>query len=159
MTVTPPIPDQQMMLCFNVYATSLAFSRFYRPFLAPLGLTYPQYLVMLSLHQQDGKTLRALTAELGLESNTLSPLLQRMAKAGQIERSRGSVDERTVNIHLTATGRQLAVQAALVPDCVRACIDLPDDEIARTAAALGRLRAQLEAGAAQDRMTDSPGTT
>lgn len=134
----------QTLLCFNVYATSLAFTRFYKPLLEPLGLTYPQYLVVLSLHARGEQTVSQLSGDLGLESNTLSPLLKRMAAAGQVVRTRSLEDERVVRVALTDTGRALAFRANQIPQCIQACIDIPAGDLAQTAALLGNLRQILD---------------
>ena len=144
MTRSDPKVFPQTLLCFNVYATSLAFTRFYKPLLEPLGLTYPQYLVILSLHVQDDRTVSQLSAELGLESNTLSPLLKRMAQAGQLVRTRAVHDERIVRVTLTDAGRAVAAKAAMIPHCIQSCIDIPPDDLMATATLLSRLRLILE---------------
>ena len=90
------------MLCFAVYSTSHAFNRVYKTVLAPLGLTYPQYLAMVSLWECDKQTVGGLCGNLGLESSTLTPLLKRLEAAGLIERSRDAHDERQVRVRLTA---------------------------------------------------------
>ncbi|MCF3638545.1 MarR family transcriptional regulator [Rhizobium sp. TRM95111] len=99
-------------LCFAVYSAAHAFNRSYKPLLDPHGLTYPQYLVMLSLWQGDGKTVKALGDELGLDSGTLSPLLRRLEQNGYILRARDRSDERQVLATLTERGRDLKREAA-----------------------------------------------
>jgi DNA-binding MarR family transcriptional regulator len=106
------------MLCFAVYSTSHAFNRVYKTVLAPLGLTYPQYLAMVSLWGCDQQTVGGLCVKLGLESSTLTPLLKRLEAAGLIERSRDARDERQVRVRLTAAGRALRVRAKGVPAAV-----------------------------------------
>jgi DNA-binding MarR family transcriptional regulator len=91
-------------LCFAVYAASHAFTKAYKPLLAELGLTYPQYLVMLVLWQKRVATVTELGAALGLDTGTLSPLLKRLEKTGFIRRERSRDDERQVAIHLTSAG-------------------------------------------------------
>lgn len=98
-------------ICFAVYSTAHAFNRSYRPFLAELGLTYPQYLVMLVLWEGDGQTVKAIGERLMLDSGTLTPLLKRLDGAGLIERQRDRVDERQVLVHLTEAGRALRDKA------------------------------------------------
>lgn len=98
-------------ICFAVYSTAHAFNRLYRPFLAGLGLTYPQYLVMLVLWERDGQTVKAIGERLMLDSGTLTPLLKRLDSAGLIERRRDRVDERQVLVHLTEAGRALRGKA------------------------------------------------
>ena len=106
------------MLCFAVYSTSHAFNRVYKSVLAPLGLTYPQYLAMRSLWECDQQTVGGLCGKLHLESSTLTPLLKRLEGAGLIERSRDAHDERQVRVRLTAAGRALRVRAKGVPERV-----------------------------------------
>lgn len=107
-------------LCFALYSTSLAMTKIYKPLLADLGLTYPQYLVMLVLWQQDRVTVSSIGERLFLDSGTLTPLLKRLEAAGLIARLRDVTDERRVHITLTAAGRELKTQAAAVPRCVAA---------------------------------------
>ena len=83
-------------LCFALYSASHAMTRVYKPLLAPLGLTYPQYLVMLALWEDDARTVSALGDKLALDSGTLTPLLKRLEAQGQLSRERDSADERRV---------------------------------------------------------------
>ncbi|MGV8936139.1 MAG: MarR family winged helix-turn-helix transcriptional regulator [Allorhizobium sp.] len=101
-------------LCFAVYGAAHAFTRAYKPLLEPLGLTYPQYLVLMALWQTDGLQVKAIGAALGLDSGTLSPLLKRLQQAGYVRRERDEADERKVMISLTEKGRALKQQAASV---------------------------------------------
>lgn len=103
------------MLCFALHSAAQAVHAAYAPLLAPLGLTYPQYLVLSSLAVQNDQTMGALGADLRLESNTLTPLLKRMEAAGWLTRSRDRADERQVRLSLTKAGQALADQAAGVP--------------------------------------------
>lgn len=102
-------------LCFVIYQAGHAFTRMYRLALAELGLTYPQYLVMLVLWDGDGMTVKALGERLSLDSGTLTPLLKRLEAAGLIRRERGREDERQVHLHLTQTGEALREKGACVP--------------------------------------------
>ena len=102
-------------LCFALYSASLAMTKVYKPLLAPLGLTYPQYLVMLALWEDDAQSVSALGDRLALDSGTLTPLLKRLESQGQLSRERDSVDERRVIVRLTAAGRHLKVAARSVP--------------------------------------------
>lgn len=115
-------PDQALrldnQLCFALYSTSLAMTKVYKPLLEALDLTYPQYLVMLVLWEQDGLTVSDLGARLYLDSGTLTPLLKRLEAAGLLGRLRDASDERRVRVQLTATGRALRQRAADVPGCV-----------------------------------------
>lgn len=108
--------DEQ--LCFSVYAAAHAFNRFYKPLLEPLGLTYPQYLVLLTLWEQEGLPLKSIGERLGLDSGTLTPLLRRMETAGLVTRSRDREDERIVRVSLTARGRRLHAKAKAFPESI-----------------------------------------
>jgi MarR family transcriptional regulator, organic hydroperoxide resistance regulator len=103
----------EAQLCFAVYAAAHAYTRRYKPLLDPLGLTYPQYLVVLILLERDGLTVGAIANRLGLDSGTLTPLLKRMERMGMVSRQRDKSDERQVLISLTANGKDLrpAVEA------------------------------------------------
>lgn len=105
----------QNQLCFALYAANNAFGRSYKPLLDPLGLTYPQYLVMLCLWERDGLKVGEIGARLFLETNTLTPLLKRLEAAGLLRRKRDSHDERQVRITLTAEGKALREKARIVP--------------------------------------------
>ena len=105
-------------LCFALYSTSLAMTKLYKPLLEELGLTYPQYLAMLVLWEQDGLTVSELGERLYLDSGTLTPLLKRMETAGLVSRLRAVQDERRVHITLTAAGRKLKDKAAKIPGCI-----------------------------------------
>ena len=102
---TPRPLDQQ--LCFTLYATSMAVTRMYKPMLDRMGITYPQYLVLAALGEQDGLTVGAIAERLALESSTVTPPLKRMEQAGLVERRRSKEDERQVNVFMTAAGRKL----------------------------------------------------
>src|SRR5262249_29167321 len=106
MAVRDPLQlDDQ--LCFALYSASRAVTRAYARLLQPLGLTYPQYLVLLVLWERDGVSVKQLGERLALDSGTLTPLLQRLDSQGLVEPRRGDDDERVVRIHLTAAGRAL----------------------------------------------------
>src|SRR4051794_6339033 len=92
-------------LCFSIYAAGHAFNRFYKPLLGPLGLTYPQYLVLLALWEEDALTLKTIGERLLLDSGTLTPLLRRMEEAGLVSRARDVEDERLVRVRLTPKGK------------------------------------------------------
>jgi DNA-binding MarR family transcriptional regulator len=107
-------------LCFAIYSASLATTRLYKPLLEKLKLTYPQYLVMLVLWEQDGLMVSELGERLSLDSGTLTPLLKRLESNGFVARLRDLDDERRVRITLTAVGRRLKARAATVPGCLMA---------------------------------------
>lgn len=102
-------------LCFLVYSTNLALNQLYRKLLTPLGLTYPQYLVMLVLWEKDGLTVSEIGEKLFLESSTLTPLLKKLQSNGIVNRERSTKDERQVIISLTAEGHTLKLKAVDIP--------------------------------------------
>jgi DNA-binding MarR family transcriptional regulator len=132
-------------LCFAVYSTSHAFTRVYKPLLDALGLTYPQYLVMMILWEQDGQTVGAVGERLFLESSTLTPLLKRLEAAGLVERRRSVDDQRQVRLYLTETGQALQAKAQSVPPCILSATGLEVPELAALKAEIVRLRASLAA--------------
>ena len=101
--------------CFSLYSASLAMTKTYKPLLEKIGLTYPQYLVMLVLWQQDDVLVKDIGELLFLDSGTLTPLLKRMEAAELIQRTRDAQDERQVRITLTGKGRQLKQAAKNIP--------------------------------------------
>ncbi|WP_198037195.1 MarR family transcriptional regulator [Nocardia sp. BMG51109] len=105
--------DEQ--LCFALYSASRAMTAMYRPKLDALGLTYPQYLVLLALWERDGRGVGDLSAALDLDVGTLSPLLKRLQSAGLVERRRSGSDERRVEVTLTERGRELRASACDIP--------------------------------------------
>lgn len=105
-------------LCFRLYTLTRLITQAYRPLLEPLGLTYPQYLVMLVLWEQDNLTVGDICHRLRLDTNTLTPLLQRMEREGLVVRKRGLVDGRQTIVTLTKKGKRLEERAASVPDCM-----------------------------------------
>ncbi len=129
-------------LCFAVYAASRALTRAYGPILEPLGLTYPQYLVLLVLWEEDGVPVKRIGQRLALDSATITPLLKRLEERGIVNRVRDEEDERVVRIHLTAEGKALKARARRVPMdlACRAGFDVNDE---RALARLARLREEL----------------
>ena len=119
--------DQQV--CFALYAASRASTAAYREALSAVGLTYPQYLVMLALWEEDGATIRQLGEQLLLDSGTLSPLVSRLEAAGFVTRSRASADGRTVQVELTAAGRDLQDEAARIQCSLLEKLDLPAEDL------------------------------
>src|SRR4051812_40484897 len=133
-------------LCFALYSTSLAMTKLYKPLLAPLGLTYPQYIVMLSLWEEDGQTVSALGERLALDSGTLTPLLKRLQAQGALTRERDADDERRVIVRLTPAGRRLRQQARKVPPQVVRATGCELGEVVALTRRLGALRDALAAG-------------
>ena len=132
-------------LCFALSSSSLAMTKLYKPLLDDLALTYPQYLVMLSLWERDGVTVSDLGERLHLDSGTLTPLLKRLEAAGQLSRLRDTADERRVLIRLTAAGRRLKARARRIPDCVMQAVQCNLDEVIALTRQLQSLRQRLTA--------------
>ncbi len=103
-------------LCFPVYAASRLITREYQPFLDRLGITYPQYLVLMILWEEDGMPVNDIAKKLILNTNTITPLLKRMENQGIVRRKRSRQDERKVIVQLTAKGRELQEEASLIPE-------------------------------------------
>ncbi len=117
------------MMCFDLYSANHDFARVYKPLLDPLGLTYPQYLVMVTLWTGAPLSVGKIGQRLGLESNTLTPMLKRLEAIGLVRRSRDSLDERRVSVDLTESGRALEARAADVPNCASAATGLSLEEM------------------------------
>lgn len=132
-------------LCFSIYSAGHAFTRFYKPLLDALDLTYPQYLAMIALWEDDGQTVGEMGRRLRLDSNTLTPLLKRMETAGLVTRNRDRQDERIVRVALTGKGRDLEAKAATVPACVLDAVDMDVSELRALRAQILRLRDKLDA--------------
>jgi DNA-binding MarR family transcriptional regulator len=133
--------DQQ--LCFALYSASRATTAAYRPILDELGLTYPQYLVLLVLWEDNTVTVRRLGERLQLDSGTLSPLLKRLETGGFVVRQRSSTDERSVEVRLTDKGRELEVRAECIPESLFAPTDLTEEQITDLRDAAQHLSAAL----------------
>jgi MarR family transcriptional regulator, organic hydroperoxide resistance regulator len=144
-----PTSDQALeldnQLCFALYSASLAMTKLYKPLLAALGLTYPQYLVMLVLWERDGLMVSELGERLFLDSGTLTPLLKRLQVAGLVSRIRAVDDERRVHITLTAAGRKLKGRAATIPACMLQAAQCPLPEIDSLTREVQALRQRLTA--------------
>lgn len=133
-------------LGFALYSASLAMTKAHKPMLDRLGLTYPQYLAMLVLWEQDDIAVSQLGARLGLDSGTLTPLLKRLENMGLLARRRGEVDERQVFIDLTPRGLSLRLDARQVPPLVQAVCGQSDDAQAALRDQLTALRETLVEG-------------
>lgn len=131
------------MLCFDVYATNLAFGRVYKPLLDPLGLTYPQYLVLITLWPSDNQSIGQIGGALGLDSSTLTPLIKRLEAAGLVSRCRDPRDERRVIVSLTREGRDLEAQSDHLHDCILRATGLDMEGATRLQQMLARLRGSL----------------
>jgi len=143
-----PAPDLlrlDLQLCFALYASSNLMTRLYRTFLAPLGLTYPQYLAMMALWETSPQTVGALGKRLSLDSGTLTPLFKRLEKLGFIVRRRDPEDERRVLIDLTEAGEALRANAAVVPFQLLCKLPLSPEEAVALKDQLTRLAEGLAA--------------
>jgi DNA-binding MarR family transcriptional regulator len=134
-------------LCFALHAAARAFDGFYRPLLRDLGLTYPQYLVMLVLWEHGALSVKDLGLALRLDSGTLSPLLKRMEAANLVRRERSRDDERSVTVHLTAAGAALEERALTVPVRIMEAAGLEEHEARALFRSLGSLTAALDTAA------------
>ena len=137
------LPDVHGMLCFSLYSAGHAFTQLYRPMLDKLGLTYPQYLVMVTLWNQDGRTVKELSGILFLESSTLTPLLKRLETAGLITRTRNPKDEREVLIHLTEKGEELKSETSTITRCIVDTLGMDADIIADIKASVDKIRDKI----------------
>ncbi|ERM01807.1 MarR family transcriptional regulator [Brucella intermedia 229E] len=136
--------DLSNMVCFAIYSTANALTRAYQPILNKLDLTYPQFLVMIVLWEQDDRTVSEIGAQLNLDSGTLTPpLLKRLEAAGRIARRRDPRDERQVRITLTDEGRELRKQAENIPEQVFCALGQPVDELQDLRARLLYIRGNL----------------
>lgn len=132
-------PRLDRQVCFALYSASRAATAVYRPVLEELGLTYPQYLVMLVLWENEPRGVKEIGEELGLDSGTLSPLLKRLEALGLVERRRSGEDERRVAIHLTPAGRELSAKAGAIPQRLAQAAGLTAAELDQLRSTLGRL--------------------
>lgn len=143
------LPDTSELLrldnqvCFALYSASLAMTKLYKPLLEAMGLTYPQYLVMLVLWEGDRLTVSELGERLTLDSGTLTPLLKRLEAAGLLARLRDAEDERRVRIVLTEAGRALRAEAEKIPACVLQSTQCTLPELQALTGQLSALRERL----------------
>lgn len=145
MDAEPLSLDRQ--LCFPLYAASRLMTRIYQPLLEPLGLTYPQYVVLMILWQDAPCSVSHIGERMLLNTNTLTPLLKRLEHLGYVRRSRKSTDERVVEISLTESGAALKERCSGFPDILTETIGLPHERIAE-------LKRQLDAFVQKLRMVD-----
>jgi len=131
-------------LCFALYSANHAFNRVYQPLLKDPGLTYPQFIAMVLLWEQDDQTVGELGQKLFLQSNTLTPMLKRLEALGYIKRTRDSADERQVRIKLTEAGRKLQLRASDIVRRVREATGLQDKQVKELIEEVNALRKALE---------------
>ena len=137
------------LLCFALYAASRAVTTRYRPLLDELGLTYPQYLVMVVLWERDSVPIKDIGAALQLDYGTLTPLIKRLESADLVRRERLPEDERTVHVSLTDAGRALRDRAACIPGTIGDAMGLTPEEFESTKLLLRRLAANVSAPATE----------
>ncbi len=143
-----PKPDDPLrlgeFLCFAVYSASHAVNRVYKPLLDEIGLTYPQYLAMVLLSEEDDQTVGTLGKKLFLESSTLTPVLKRLEALGHVKRTRDPDDERQVRVRLTEKGRAIREKAREIPGCILEASGLDMNGLLRLQGEIVALRSSLE---------------
>ena len=137
-------------MCFAVYSANLAYSRVYKPVLEELGLTYPQYIAIVALWDEDELTVKGLSDKLFLEPSTVTPMLKRLEAMGYLTRTRGTEDERIVHIRLTEAGRRLREKARGLSPITRAAAGLNPEEFRALQRSITTLRTNLMAAAGED---------
>jgi MarR family transcriptional regulator, organic hydroperoxide resistance regulator len=135
--------DLDKQVCFALYSASRSLTALYRPLLERLGLTYPQYLVMLVLWERGDTSVKRLGEALRLDSGTLSPLLKRLEAAGLVSRLRDPADERSVVIALTAAGRTLKRKASSIPRAIAKATGIPPRDLVKLRDTLKELTATV----------------
>ncbi|MEN5201128.1 MarR family transcriptional regulator [Pseudomonas wadenswilerensis] len=143
-----PVPCDELLLdnqvCFALHSTSLLMTKVYKPLLHKLGLTYPQYLAMLVLWEQDGLTVGEISQRLLTDPGSLTPLLKRLEAEGLLKRTRSREDERVVLVQLTEQGHALQAWAKDVPHCILAASGENLERLQQLQADLLALRANLQ---------------
>ncbi|MFK8329373.1 MarR family winged helix-turn-helix transcriptional regulator [Pseudomonas sp. BJa5] len=143
-----PAPGHELLLdnqvCFALHSTSLLMTKVYKPLLQALGLTYPQYLAMLVLWEQDGLTVGEISQHLLTDPGSLTPLLKRLEAEGLLKRTRSREDERVVLVHLTDQGRALHTKAQSVPPCILAASGQTVERLQQLQRDLLELRTNLQ---------------
>lgn len=142
-SVNPLLLDRQ--LCFALYATSRAVTKAYAKLLDELGVTYPQYLVLLLLWEDDGLSIQQIADRLELEGATTTPLVQRMEKLGLLTRKRSSEDERRLEVCLTNAGRAMRDKALSIPPNLACAMDVTEGRASSLIKELRAIRSSIEA--------------
>jgi DNA-binding MarR family transcriptional regulator len=137
---TVPLENQ---LCFSLYATTIAINRAYKPMLDSLGITYPQYIVLSALWEEDGRTITAIADRLALDPSMITPLVKRLEAAGLVGRRRNPADERQVQVRLTARGKALQADTGCLTDTLLERSGMSVDEIMELNARIQSLRDAL----------------
>jgi len=144
-----PDPCESLMLdnqlCFALHSTSLLMTKVYKPLLQALGLTYPQYLAMMVLWEEDGLTVGEISSRVLTDPGSLTPLLKRLEAEGLLSRTRSREDERVVVVELTDAGRALQDKAMGIPQCILGASGLELDQLRKLQSDLVALRANLQA--------------
>jgi len=130
-------------MCFTIYSANLAYSRVYKPVLEQLGVTYPQYITIIALWEEDRQTVKSLSEKLFLEPSTMTPMLQRLEAMGYVTRMRDDEDERSVRVSLTEAGRQLREKGLGFGELTVKASGLLPDEFRALQRAVARLRDNL----------------
>jgi len=147
MSAPLPLDDQ---LCFAIYSANMAMQRTYKPMLDQLGLTYPQYLALLVLWEEDGRTIGAIAQRLGLESSTVTPLVKRLEANGLVGRERDPQDERQVRVRLTPAGAELRDRCGCLGDEITLRAGMGVEQLCGLRDDMRALRQGLERGAGSD---------
>lgn len=137
------------LICFALYSAGQAMQQTYKPLLEPLGLTYPQFLLLNVLWEGDNRTVGDLCAAMGLKTNTVTPMLKRLEAAGLVGRTRDRADERRVHVHLTDRGHALRERTSDVAGCIAAATGMPIPDLVRLTGQLQGLTAQLRSSLEQ----------
>ena len=137
----PSVKKLSDFLCFTIYSANLALNKAYKPILEELGLTYPQYIAIIALWEEDDQTISGLAEKLFLESNTVTPILKKLEAMGYVRRRRDAKDERLVRVGLTEAGHRLR-QSALGKSVLKDT-KLPPDEVPRIQQAIAQIRDNL----------------
>ena len=141
---SPDVLPLDRQLCFSVYAAAHAFTAAYKPLLEPLGLTYPQYLAMLALWEEDGQSVKQISTRLRLDSGTVTPLLKRLERDGLLRRGRHPDDERLLRVELTDAGHALRRKAGVVRDRIVCALGGTEEPIQALKHEIDRITALLE---------------
>jgi DNA-binding MarR family transcriptional regulator len=141
---SPDVLPLDRQLCFSVYAAAHAFTAAYKPLLEPLGLTYPQYLVMLALWEEDGQSLKQIATRLRLDSGTVTPLLKRLERDGLLRRRRDPADERLLRVELTDAGHALRRRAGAARERIVCALGGTEEPIQALKREIDRVTALLE---------------
>ncbi len=138
-------------MCFTIYSANLAYSRVYKPVLEQLGVTYPQYVTIIALWEEDNQTVKGLSEKLFLEPSTLTPMLQRLEAMGYLTRARDTEDERVVRVNLTDAGRRLRERGFDFRERLVNVSGLQPDDFRELQKAVARLRDNLLRAGKADR--------